>query len=234
MTAINKKCIDVEKFVAPLEVGGDVGKVSLFLISSKNSRLKKMNLEGLTPAARSEKLKAWGKEHRFVLVIEKGDMVFAHAHAKYAETLQNLDILSLNDKKVKVVALTEEQAAQVSEIGVAFEKYVLDEEKVEEKEQQHFLHPQIPIRRKQANVEAILPKSVGQTCFSISQMVKVKLGNLVSQLIKRFQEAREELKKQEKEDLKREVLKQEVIQFGVKKGEIQAKELKKRIVSHDQ
>lgn len=233
MTEINKKCIDIESFFAPSEGARDIGKVSLFRVSSKNSGLKKINLESLTLEERSEKLKMWGKEHRFVLVIEKGDIVFAHTHAKYAEQLQNLDALSLNDRKVKVVALSEEQASHVSAIGIAFEEYVLGEEEVEEKneellEKNH--DAQMKMDRPQSKVQVTVPKDQGQTRFLITQMVKMNLGSMISQCLKRFQEARQELKQQEKEDLKREELKKEVIQYTVKKGQIQEKELKTKII----
>lgn len=232
MTEINRKCI--ESLVASLEGFGDVDKVSLFRVSLKHSSLKKINLEGLTSEERLEKLKMWGQEHRFVLVIEKGDRIFAHIHAKYAQQLQNLDTLSLNERQVKVVTLTEEQATQVSAIGIAFEEYVLDEEAEEVIEKQfEKSHSQTERELSKPNLKVTFPKDQGQMSFSIVQMVKMKFGNLISQCMKRFQEAREELKKQEKEDLKREDLRKEVIQRAVKNNEIEAQELKKNVIAKD-
>lgn len=229
MTAINKICI--ENFAISLEGAKGIDKVSLFLISSKNSRLKKMNLEGLSSEERAARLNTWGKEYRFVLVIEQGDMIFAHAHTKYAEQLQKGEGLSLGDRKMKVVALTEEQAARVSAIGVAFEEYILEEEADQTNGKKLEKYNRFPEEMKnlKSHVRQSLSKDQAETHFLVKQMVKMKFGDLISQCQKRFQEARQELKEQEKEEVKKEYLKREVIQRDIKKGEIHVQELKRQM-----
>src|SRR5436309_488931 len=93
----------LEKIMGPIAAGEQEVKVSLFIASKKDPRLKKLDLDpSLSPAQRAEKLRKWAQDHRFVAVIEMGDKVFAHAHAKYAEQLKNQQDLAIDGKKVSV------------------------------------------------------------------------------------------------------------------------------------
>ena len=74
--------------IGSIEGTGEV-TVSLFIMLSKSSRLKKLDLDpNLSREERAEKLHKYAQQHRFVAVIEKGDQVFAHAHAEHAEKLR--------------------------------------------------------------------------------------------------------------------------------------------------
>ena len=121
--------IKLEKIMGIVGVREEVVQARLFVVSSKDRGIKKLDLAGLTPKARADKLHKWGKDDRFVAVIETGDQLFVHAHAKHAVRLQGIEELSIDGKKATVKALTDEEAEQLSAVGQAFEEYVLEEEK---------------------------------------------------------------------------------------------------------
>src|SRR5262245_17108886 len=126
----------IEQFMGPIAEDQFNVKVSLFVVSTKNQRLKQINLDHLSPDERAAKLHKWGKDHRYVAVIEMGDMIFAHTHAKHAEQLQQIEDLSLDGKKITVKALTDEDAARLSAVGEAFEEHAQQGiESVEEEEE---------------------------------------------------------------------------------------------------
>lgn len=121
--------INLEKIRGIVGAQEGVVQATLFVISAKDRGIKKLDLVGLTPKERADKLHKWGQQDRFVAVIEIGDQMFAHAHAKHAERLQGIEELSIDGKKVTVKALTDEEAEQLSAVGEAFEEFVLEEEK---------------------------------------------------------------------------------------------------------
>lgn len=229
MVRINKSSI--ESFMGPVR-----GKVSLFLVSKKSPRLKKLNLENLSAA----KLKLYGQEHRFILVIEKGDIVFAHAHAKHAEQLEKAEGLSLDGREVIIKALSDEDAEQVTAIGEAFEDHVLNhiEKKEGEIEEEVRQAPSQSAPRRQYLAKNRLISDEVHTHFIIEQMVKRNLGRLISDCMKRFQEAREEWKKQQEADnkfdnIKKSEIKKEIARAEIKTEEVKQQEQRHRIIAED-
>lgn len=234
----------IENFMGPLGGEGDV-KVSLFLVSKKSPRLKKLNLENLSSEEREAKLKSVGEQNRFVLIIQKGDMVFAHAHGKYAEQLEKVDELSLDGRKVIVKALSDEDAEQVAAIGTAFDEHVKHlEEEIEEKIKedkgekgsQNAYHQSIS--RRQYLAKKTLISDEVHSHFLVQQMVEKDLGQLIVECMKRFQEARAELKKQQEADqvyfdIKNSEIKKDIVRGEVKAEEVKRKEQQQHILVQD-
>lgn len=229
MKSIEKSAID--KFILPLEGQDDVGTISLFMVSTKDSSLKKLNLDRLSLEERREHLKAWGRENRFVLVIEKGDNLFAHVHNKYAQDLKECEALSFGGRKVTVKALSDEEAAQLSAIGEACEDQIAEkeEEKSEEKVERQNIYSY------SSAYQLVFGKGgevSNPTRFLVGQLVKHHLSQILIDCMKRFEEARRELEKQKeasdkKSEILREEIKKEILRGGVKKEEISWIELKK-------
>jgi hypothetical protein len=238
------KQTSIEGFMEPLGGEGDV-KVSLFLVSKKSPRLKKLNLENLSPEERAAKLNSVGQENRFVLVIQKGDVVFAHAHSKHAAGLQKSDDLSLDGRKVLVKVLSDEDAEQVAAIGAAFDEHVLDqlEEKIEKKlkeeddEVSQHTHKQ-PMSRQQYLAKKTLISDEVHSHFLVKQMTERNLGQLITECMKRYQEARAELKKQQEADdkyfnIKRSEIKKEIARAEIKAEEVKHQEQRRHITAED-
>ncbi|WP_068468262.1 hypothetical protein [Candidatus Protochlamydia phocaeensis] len=99
-------------------------KVSLFVISKKSPTLKLLNLEGLSPEKRLEKLRKVAQDNRFVAVVEKGDVLYAHVSPQFAERLSTAQDLSINGKKVAVKALSESEYERLAVVGETFEDYI--------------------------------------------------------------------------------------------------------------
>ncbi len=117
----------IEKILGPMATSeGEAIKVSLYIVSTKWPRLKKLDLSNLNPEERAAKLKKWAEGNRFVAVVEMGDRVFAYANAEFAEKLQKQHDLSLDGKRVAVTDLSEDAYKYLSTIGEAFEDYLLN------------------------------------------------------------------------------------------------------------
>jgi hypothetical protein len=239
----NIKKAAIEKFMGPIAEDHLDLKVSLFVVSSKNKRLKKLNLENLAPEERSKKLHQWGQEHRFVLVIEKGDMVFAHTHNKHAEQLQGIEGLSLNGKNVAVKALTDEEAGRLSKVGEAFEENVLEEVeeekeegKVEEKRKAESHLTRTPVRQYFAEKQLVSDEMYSH--HLIESLVRNNLGKIIIRTLQQFNEARREEEKRRAADekyfgIKRNEIKKEILKDEIKKEEVERQENKGRVIAAD-
>jgi hypothetical protein len=231
----------IENFVGL--VNCDIEKVSLCVISSKAPRIKPLNLKGLSPEKRAEKLQKWGKEDRFILIIEKGDIVCAHVHAKYVEQLRRSEDLSLDGRKMSVQDLSDEQAKQVSAIGEAFDENVLngfEEEEIEEEvhvEEEHRAHAQQMPRQQYFAKKTMISDEV-YTHFFIEQMVKRNLSHLITDCMQRYSEDRREQQKLKDADdkhfdIKRSEIKKEINRTELKQEEIAKQGQNQRIVRED-
>lgn len=237
--AINRAAL--EKIIGPIAEDQFDVKVSLFVISSKSPRLKRIDLDNLTPEQRAEKLRKWGEQNRFVAVIEIGDKIFAHTHALNAEKLKNVKDLSLDGKKITVLALTNEQSKQLSDIGEAFEGLALKGEstaatsKIKQKADKgprQFYAP-----------SNLISDQVHITHVLITQMVKCDLGKIIINSLEQFSKARrEEQKKQEADDLKHEIAtseirsdrrKKEILKSAIEKKTINIDEVSNQLVVDD-
>lgn len=213
----------LEKMMGPM-AEGEVN-VSLFVVSAKHPRLKKLDLDPhLSPEKRAEKLHKWAQQHRFVAVIEIGDQMFAHTHANYADKLQGIEELSIGGKKVTIKALTDEEAEQLSSVGEAFEQYVLDEAKEEEKPAEAS-DVQIRSEARQFLATQKLVSDQMHMNFVIASMQNVP-GKVILDCLRLFSEARREAEKQKKEDQRRADIKEEVIRKDILKREIKTQVLK--------
>lgn len=244
MVEINKAVI--EQFMGPIAEDQFKVKVSLFVVSKKNQNFKKIDLENLTPEQRAAKLHKWAQEHRFVAVIEMGDMIFAHAHGKHVERLEGIEQLSLNGKKVTVKALTDQDAERLSAVGEAFEEHVvqnLEEKSVEKKEK--FDKEDVddsstgrhPIAREYLAKNRLVSDQL-QMHFLLDQMVKNKLGKIITNCIQQYNEARrQEQKQQEAEYQHTEIIRSEVkkgvLRNELKNAEIGKKEIQEEIIIED-
>lgn len=233
MVKINRE--SVENFLGPLAEDGFDVKVSLFVVSPKNQRLKMLNLKDLSPEEREKKLSKWSKEDRFVAVIEIGDRVFAHMHKKHALILQDQKDLSLNGKKIELRSLTDKESLHLNAVGLAFEKHLLgkDEEQKKEAEEAGLFRPEYFASRR------LLSDWMQPHHFLIGQMVKNKLGKIILNAIRQFSESNRELEKQRDQDEKKlEIvkaeIKKEILRSEITAGEIRQQEQNQKTLKTDE
>ncbi|MFI0434938.1 MAG: hypothetical protein ACH350_04315 [Parachlamydiaceae bacterium] len=222
----------IESFIAPLPGEGRIGVVSLFIVCENHSRLKKLNLDHLSPEERSAQLKIWGKEHRFVLVIEKGDTVFAHAHSKYAAQLQNLDDVSLNNRKIQVVlkTLSDQEADLIAAIGEQFEKHVLlvvDNEVDDDNAGQYTVKPDMFAPARAVEEELSVVHSLSPSLFAV-QKIKHDFSALILKCLKELERERTELKERLKADEKYFDIKNNEIKRAIGRWTIHQQESKQK------
>lgn len=207
-------------------------KVSLFVVSSKNQRLKKVDLENLTSEERAAKLHKWGQQDRFVAVIEMGGMVFANVHEKHAEQLKLVEDLSLNGKKITVKALTDEEAARLSAMGETFEEDALEEQEEKEETSSEFITSSLP--RQYFSSKQLISDQM-QSNHLIERMIKNRLGAIIIDCMQKYNEAQREMRKQKEADDKyfdiiRTEIKKGILKEETKRNEIKDQEQKQEII----
>lgn len=226
----------IENIMGPIGEGQQVN-VSLFIVSAKHPRLKKLDLDPhLSPEARAKKLHKWAQEHRFVAVIAMGDKVFAHANADYAAKLQGMKDLSIDGKKVSVKELTAEESDQLSSVGEAFEQYLLQESEEEEaagKPEKAVLEPgRFEVRQFLSSQKLVSDQM--HMDYVIASMQNVP-GQVILNCLRQMSEARREAEKEKKEDEKRsdikgQQIKKEILKREIIEGEIKGSQLKQDAV----
>jgi len=212
--------------------------VSLFVVSSKNHRLKKLDLAHFTPEKRAEKLHQWGQEQRFVAIIEMGDMVFAYASVEQAKQLQLQEALSLNGKRVTVKALTEEESKQLSIVGeTLFEEYRSEKnsQNIKEKERASF---EIVDAQRQNLPSKVSVSDRIQMHTLINLIVKNHLSTIITNSWQKYMEAQREWRKQKEADdqsfdIKRNEIKKEILKSEIKQEEINRQEQKRRVLRQE-
>lgn len=94
----------------------DILLASLFILAKHNARFKQISL---TDAANSpdyqKKLQRYVAEHRFVAIMEASNVIYAQVHAQASERFKGRD-LTIENKKVVVQALTEEQSKKFEKV----------------------------------------------------------------------------------------------------------------------
>lgn len=217
------------KITGPLSVEAKLS-VSLFVVSNKDSRLKKLSLEGLSPEERITKLQKWAEQNRFVAVVALGDQIFAHVSGHHAEKLKDKD-LSIGGKKVTVKALTDEQTEELSAIGKAFEEYLLEETGEEKEKENHDRRLSRPeIQQFFANKRLISDKMPMD--YLIAMMKNVP-GQVILKCLQELNEARREAEEEKRADEKRADIKEQVIRKEIIKKEVGAQELKAKTLKQD-
>jgi hypothetical protein len=228
--------IILEKIMGPIAEGDKEIKISLFIVSKKDPRLKKLDLNpNLSPEQRAEKLHKWAKDHRFVAVIEMGDQVFAHVHAKYVKQLENREDLSIEGKKIAVKALTDEEASQLSTVGATFEEYLLKkpEEKIEKEkseEKERDLDPYLYTSRQFLAVTTLISDQM-QMSRVIARMQNIP-GEVILACLKRFEQARREEEIQKEEDAKHARIIETEIDKAVSRSEIKTNQIENQTQTH--
>lgn len=207
-------------------------KLSLFVVSTKNSSIKKLDLHHLTPEQRAKKLEKWSKESRFVAVIEKGDQIYAHVSPTIADRLQPL---SLKGRAVTIETLNASEYEELSRIG----HEVLELEEIIEaplkldvkKEEKTTASPSYRdfFRSRdlvQDRMRDYLRDAMLLQMESIPEKVKLAI-------IRRMNETQAEIRRQAEEDNKKietkhETVKKKEIERGIKRTEINLQEVKQK------
>lgn len=234
------KKTSIPKFLGPLTEGHLDVKVSLFVVSDTDSRLTRLDLGKLTSKERAAKLREFAEQSRFVAVIEMGDMVFAHAHAKYAAQLQGMTDLTLDGRKMTVKTLSDDESAQLSAIGEAFEKHVMNkDEEISQAagNKDHDLASQTMPRQYHARTRLVSDQT-NPTQFLIQQMFQRDLGKIITECMRKYSEEQRELQKiheaeDRRSDIQRTVIKRDILRDDVKTDEIKRQELKHTIIDED-
>jgi hypothetical protein len=211
-------------------------KVSLFVYSNKSSKLKRLDLAELSPEKRVEKLKNWGKDNRFVAVVERGDAVFAFTSARNAEQLAGQSDLSIDGKKVSVKKLSDSEYERLSEVGQEIEKFLElnPKEKLQDHEDEK---TQNKLSEAYLQRQSLNKKSDKSSYSAIDTMI-MKMANIPEKIkfsiLSRMNEdyrieekrSREEaLKKEQKqEEIKGRIIQKEVINKEIDKKSIDKKE----------
>lgn len=176
-------------------------RVSLWVVSKKDSRLKQLNLgPHLTVEQRAAKLQKLAQENRFVAVIQIGEAIFAHAHSHFAKQLEAQGDLSINGKRVSVQSLTDEQAEELAAVGEAFDEYALEEEETTVEKEKEELSNELPysLRSLAERIQVI----TGHANPSPEMMAKMRISEIVLDSLKQFSEARREEQKLREADEK--------------------------------
>lgn len=211
-----------ENIVGPLAVGQTV---SLFVISSNCQRLKKLNLEGLTPEERANKLKKFAQENRFVAVVESGDKVFAHAQAQRVSQLEKLEDLTLNGKKVTLHSLNDEEAQLLAKMGEELE----DSQSVEDSNSKSESSTVVNSKKNLTVIEQNAT-SPYQSILLTQFVFKLKFSKIIDDCLEKFREARKEEQRVLEIELKHfEILRSE-INRSILKDEIQKKEVVLQVI----
>jgi hypothetical protein len=87
----------------------DILLASLFILAKNNTRVKQIKWE-IDSLEYQEKLQRYKTEHRFIILVEVSNVIYAQVHAQAAERLKASKDLTIENKKVVVQTLTEEQA----------------------------------------------------------------------------------------------------------------------------
>jgi len=221
--------MNLEPILGPRGPRHEEAKYSLFIVSAKAPRLKKVDLRGLSSEERAEKLHRWAKDHRFVAVIETSQMVYAHAHADFAAQLQGQN-LSINGKNVSVKALTEEDSEKLSIVGETFEDFVREhpEEDVVEKEQA----PSSLYQSRQYFASRYLLSDEMRIDYFIAQMENIPHKIIIAALQRMNDVQREIAKRQEEkaiqDDQRRSEIRQTIIRKEMLKDEIKEEQIERQ------
>lgn len=216
-------------------------QVSLFIISSKYPRLKKLDLDGLSSEKRAEKLQKWGNEHRFVAVIQIGDQVFAHASAKFAEQLEKQKDLTIDGKNVSIKTLTDEESDLLAAVGEAYESHVLIPEEKKESDSKNVSQGPSKNSTTTANRQYYALRNLvsDETLANhwILRIAKIP-GQIILTALQRMNEARREddkiaEKQEQHQEILRQAIKKDILSGEIKTGEIKNQELKKSEIGKD-
>lgn len=234
MVYINK--IAIENFMGPIsgQIKDDQAPlvISLFVVSSKNQRLKALCLDHLTSEDRRNKLHQWGKENRFVLVIEKGDQVYAHVQAQRAEELKNREDITINNKKVTVQTLSEDDSALLNSICEEYEKFAIKkEEKSQEGEQFSEFNSSFFSYDHLTDLLGHITSS--KMIESIKFSFQSQMKKIIDNCMERFKEARrEEQERVDKEQKLRDIISKDIqlseLRFETHLFEVKKLDIKKK------
>lgn len=189
--------------------------ISLFIISSKQPRLKQLNLDPkLTSQQRKEKLQKWSKENRLAKVITKGDEIFAQVHQDHAHKE-----LTHNGKKIAVEALQDEDYEALQEL---FDESI--QEKSETKAQPVLETVHSGVRQLLAKKMLLSDQTHGDYVLAT---IRLSLSEIVLTCQRLDSEARREEAAKKKEDEKRDDILRERIKKEILHKEIQTEEIAK-------
>lgn len=233
----DNKIDSLRKLMGPL-AGDEEMNISLFIVSKKSPRLKKLDLNSqLSPKERSEKLHKWAQGHRLVAVIEMGDQVFAHANAKFAAQLENQEDLTINGKKVSSVnALSDAEYEQLSIIDAAFEEFVQNSKSDEsEKSLENTSSTRKAIRQFFAARNLVSDETYMAHFLA---MISNLPDKIILKCLKMMSESRREVEERRKEDQKKkdilqDAINKEILQQEVVKREIAGQQLKVENIAAD-
>lgn len=186
-------------------------KASLYIVSSNNSSLKHLRLQNFSSENRDD-LQKWGKENRFIFVVEVGNKIFAHMHKDYAQHEQLLKDPIFEKKCVSIHTLSDEEAAMLADqIHAMVEKILETELKPDKKE--NIRPKENKILLKDPNGVS-LSKSDSHSSANQHNIIlkfKNKLAELTLNLIrKQNEERRESAKEDDKRDLEKKIIKDEI------------------------
>lgn len=230
---MNIKIEAMNQILSPLGLQGSDIAVSLFIVSKRAPRLKRLDLGELSSDEKVTKLRKWAQDNRFVAVVERGEVAYALASPQFAESLQNQPDLSINGKKVAVKALTETEVERLSSIGEAFEEClkVSPEEELQEESEDRSKEQQEAVSRQQLReylARAALLSDAIKMDYLILQMQnipeKIKLA-----FLRKMQEMNRLIERRKKED----DLREEARNADIRRDDLRSRVRKEDIVKEE-
>ncbi len=217
---INKNSIKsiINSYANSFEGLEEANQISFFVICPNQPRLKKLNLGDLS----SESLKLIATEHRLILVVEKGEAIFAHAHEKYIESIQLSDELSLSGKKITLKTLTDEEAEKLAAVASILGQQTAPAEEAAKTSTQDRDRSAVNCSLKQKKVVATFSHL---SFSSIERKVKTAVQDIIKACLKRFEEERKELEDKQQIDQKFDDIKKSEIKKMINRSEITKKEI---------
>lgn len=218
----------------------ETDKVSLFVYSKKTANLKRLDLAKLSPEKRTEKLKDFAKDNRFVAVVERGDAVFAFTSTKYADQLAGQQDLSIDGKKVSVKKLSETEYERLADVGQEIEKFleVTPEEELQEQRDEKSEEKLVGAYKQRQ----YLAKLYDKVKYAAIDIMIMKMANIperikLSILTKMNEHIREEKERSKeasrKKDQKQAEIEQRVIYSGILKKQREKKEIETKEINRE-
>ncbi len=216
--------------------GSEKAKISLFVISKKEYRFRRMDSIELNGEKGAKRLNRWSQESRFVAVIEMGGQIYAHVNEKMADKLKEKE-LTLDDKKVVVKTLSAEDYAHVAALGQALGEFLLAQSSPQKEESQTIEKGVRPTQSREVSSRRYLADIHlldGQIRIqdSVDYLKHYFAHQAISTILSRMAEARREEEQQrqadeKKDSIKKEEIKQEELKREIKNESIKKEEIKR-------
>ncbi|MBA3721502.1 MAG: hypothetical protein H0W88_03780 [Parachlamydiaceae bacterium] len=172
-------------------------KVGLFVIADRTFVLTQIDLKDFLDKDKADQLHQWGKENRLAAVTFKGAEVFAHVSPQMSKQLDKSS-LDIEGKKVVVKTLSDDEYAELSNIGEIARIMLEGEIPVAEAEEKVNETPMYERTSKASHSDMSYIQVVGMFLRMMGKIPeKIKMN-----ILKRWQENLRDIEARKKEEAK--------------------------------